>query len=92
MLFRSTLSAEAVADRVTGDPTSNAVPLVGAVSVTTGAEVETVTLTDAEVTTAPLESVTRAVRDWVPVPAGVQEAVYTPPAPADPVPMNADPT
>ena len=69
------LQAAAVAVRVTGTPTTRAVPLTGLVSVTTGGLVETVTLTAVEVTTAPLESVTRAVRDWVPVEAGVHGAV-----------------
>lgn len=65
----------AVAVRVTGVPTTRAVPFTGLVRVATGAVVETVTLTVADVTTRPFESVTRAVRDCVPVDVGLQDAV-----------------
>ena len=69
------LPAVAVAVRATGTPTTKAVPFTGPVRIATGGVVETVTLTAEDETTTLLESVTRAVRDWVPVEVGVQDAV-----------------
>ena len=63
----------------TGDPTETVVPFEGEVIATVGdaaGEVETVTLTAGDVIGAPLESVTRAVRETAPVVVGVQFTVY----------------
>ena len=62
----------AVAVRVALVPRAIAVPLVGLVIATVGTAAATVTETADEVTVVPLESVTRAVSETVPVLVGVQ--------------------
>ena len=63
----------ALALSVTLLPTVKTEPAAGAVTDTVAvAAAATVTLTAAEVTVAPLESVTRAVNETAPVPEGVQ--------------------
>ena len=66
----------AVAESVTAVPTVATAPLAGAVIAMLGCAAVTVTATAADVCVAPVESVTRAVREAEPVAVGVQEIVY----------------
>ena len=63
--------AVAVAERAVEEPSDISVPLVGPVRETVGADAATVTLTAVEVTAAPFESVTFAVRETAPLADGV---------------------
>ena len=69
------LPAVAVAVRVVLVPSGTTVPLDGDDMETVGTDAATVTATADEVTAAPFESVTRAVRETLPAADGVQEYV-----------------
>jgi hypothetical protein len=68
--------AAAVAVSVVAAPSTTVAPTAGAVSAMVGTAVVTVTLTADEVAVAPVESVTRAVRDAAPVAVGVHDKEY----------------
>ena len=69
---------EAVAVRVKAVPRFNEAPAEGEVRDTTGTELATTTLTADEVTTDPLESVTRTVSEVLPAAEGVHCVEYEP--------------